>query len=131
MNAMDSAGEVLAGYRGLRAEQEAFYKDLHQHPELSHQERRTALRVASQLQGDGFNVQAGILAGSLRTPRATYGLPFGAAVWAAGYIVLPEAGLYKPIRDYDSTTLARDLSAHLAYGAGTGIAFWLVTARRP
>ena len=39
----------------------------------------------------------GILAGSARRPRARYGLPFGAGVWAAGYVVLPEAGLYKPI----------------------------------
>ena len=25
------------------------------------------------------------------------GLPFGATVWATGYVVLPEAGIYKPI----------------------------------
>jgi hypothetical protein len=67
----------------------------------------------------------GILAGSLRKPSPLYGLPFGAAVWAFGYVVLPEAGLYKPIWEYDAKTLARDLSGHLAYGAGTGAAFWL------
>ena len=33
--------------------------------------------------------------------------------------------IYKPIWKYDAKTLARDLSAHLAYGAGTGAAFWL------
>lgn len=38
---MSSLGEILAGYDGLQAGQEAFYKDLHQHPELSHQEHRT------------------------------------------------------------------------------------------
>jgi hypothetical protein len=68
----------------------------------------------------------GVLAGSLRRPHALYGLPFGAAVWVTGYIVLPEGGLYKPIWEYDAKTLARDLSAHLAYGAGTGTAFWLL-----
>jgi hypothetical protein len=67
-----------------------------------------------------------ILAGSLRGPHAAYGLPFGAVVWATGYAVLPEAGLYKPIWDYDAKTLASDLSAHLAYGAGTGATFWLL-----
>jgi hypothetical protein len=36
------------------------------------------------------------------------------------------AGLYKPIWEYDAKTLAVDLSAHLAYGAGTGTAFWLL-----
>ena len=67
----------------------------------------------------------GVLAGSMRRPNALYGLPFGATVWASGYLVLPEAGLYKPIWEYDAKTLASDLSAHLAYGAGTGAAFWL------
>ena len=68
----------------------------------------------------------GVLAGSLRSPNPLYGLPFGAAVWAADYAVLPEAGLYKPIWKYDAKTLARDLSAHLGYGAGTGAAFWVL-----
>ncbi len=57
---MSSVDEMLADYGGLQADQEAFYKDLHQHPELSHQERRTARRVAGQLQDYGFTVQSGI-----------------------------------------------------------------------
>jgi hypothetical protein len=57
---MDSIDEVLAGYEGIQAGQEAFYKDLHAHPELSHAEHRTAERVAGKLQEDGFSVQAGI-----------------------------------------------------------------------
>jgi hypothetical protein len=68
----------------------------------------------------------GILTGSLRRPHAAYGLPFGVLVWAAGYVVLPEAGLYKPIYEYDAKTLASDLGAHLAYGTGAGAAFWLL-----
>ena len=67
----------------------------------------------------------GILAGSLRKPSPLYGLLFGAAVWAGGYVILPEAGIYKPIWEYDAKTLAADLGGHLAYGAGTGAAFWL------
>jgi hypothetical protein len=67
----------------------------------------------------------GILAGSLRNPSPLFGLPFGAGVWAVGYLVLPEAGIYKPIWEYDAKTLAEDLSGHLAYGLGTGSAFWL------
>ncbi|MGH3204239.1 MAG: hypothetical protein ACRDP5_19625 [Streptosporangiaceae bacterium] len=68
----------------------------------------------------------GIVAGSLRRPHAAYGLPFGAAVWFSGYLILPEGGLYKPIFEYDAETLAWDLSGHLAYGAGTGVTFWLL-----
>ena len=70
----------------------------------------------------------GVLAGSLRTPHALYGLPFGAAVWGTSY--LPEAGLYKPIWEYDAKTLAEDLAGHLAYGTGTGAAFWLLDQGR-
>jgi hypothetical protein len=63
----------------------------------------------------------GIVAESLRAPRVLYGLPFGASVWAGGYVVLPAAGLYEPIWHYDAKTLAKDLSAHLVYGLATAI----------
>jgi len=57
---MSSADEILAGYADLQAGQEAFYKDLHEHPELSHHEHRTAQRVAGKLQEYDFTVHAGI-----------------------------------------------------------------------
>jgi hypothetical protein len=69
----------------------------------------------------------GVVAGSLRRPEPAYGLPFGAAVWASGYAVLPEGGLYKPIWEYDRLTLAKDLGAHLTYGAAAGATFWLLS----
>ena len=78
----------------------------------------------------GVGALYGILAGSLRRPRPVYGVPFGAAVWITGYLVLPEGGLYKPIWEYDAETLAIDLTGHLAYGAGTGTVFWLFTKTR-
>jgi metal-dependent amidase/aminoacylase/carboxypeptidase family protein len=57
---MGSLEEILASYDGLQAGQEAFYKELHRHPELSHQEHRTAERVAGKLQEYGCTVQTGI-----------------------------------------------------------------------
>jgi amidohydrolase len=57
---MSVADEILAGYGSLQAGQEAFYKDLHAHPELSHQEHRTAGKVAGQLEKYGFTVQTAI-----------------------------------------------------------------------
>jgi amidohydrolase len=57
---MSDVDQIVADYGGLQADQEAFYKDLHQHPELSHQERRTAERVATRLQEYGFTVHSGI-----------------------------------------------------------------------
>ena len=66
--------------------------------------------------------QYGIIVGSLPNRRVSYGLPFGASVWAAGYVVLPAAKLYKPIWKYDAKTLAKDLSGHLVYGLATATA---------
>ena len=54
---MGMVDEVLAGYDSLQAGQEAFYKDLHEHPELSHQEHRTAQQVAGKLHDYGFTVE--------------------------------------------------------------------------
>ena len=67
------------------------------------------------------------MAGSLRKQKVLYGLPFGASVWAGGYVVLPAAMLYKPIWDYDVKTLAKDLSAHLVYGVTTATALRLLS----
>ncbi len=72
----------------------------------------------------------GVLAGSLRRPRVIDGLPFGASVWAGGYVVLPLAKLYKPIWEYDLKTLADDLSGHLVYGLATAASFQVLTRRR-
>ena len=67
----------------------------------------------------------GLVAGSLPRPRILNGLPFGASVWASGYVVLPAAKLYEPIWKYDVKTLANDLSAHLVYGLATATAWRL------
>jgi hypothetical protein len=74
--------------------------------------------------------QYGIVASSLRRPRIRYGLPFGAIVWATGYVVLPAAKLYEPIWRYDAKTLANDLSAHLTYGLATAAGLRLLYGSR-
>ena len=73
--------------------------------------------------------QYGTVAGSLATPLIRLGLPFGAIVWATGYMILPAAKLYEPIWKYDGPTLAKDLSAHLVYGFGTATAFRLLATK--
>ena len=77
--------------------------------------------------GVANGAQYGIVAGSLPKPRIRYGLPFGAAVWGSGYVVLPAAKLYEPIWKYDVKTLANDLSAHLVYGLATATAMRLLS----
>ena len=59
-----------------------------------------------------------------------YGLPFGAAVWAGGYVVLPALGAYQPIWKYDLETLGKDLSAHLVFGTATAATFRLLSHGR-
>jgi hypothetical protein len=80
--------------------------------------------------GLGWGTVYGILAGSLVRPSVAFGVPFGATVWATDYVVLPKAGVYKPMWEYDAKTLWMDLSAHLAYGAATAASFALLIGDR-
>lgn len=54
------ADEVLTRLPEVRSWQEPLYRDLHQHPELSHQERRTAGVVAARLRESGLTVHEGV-----------------------------------------------------------------------
>lgn len=54
------AEAVLTRLPEVRAWQEPLYRDLHQNPELSHQEKRTAGVVAERLRRSGLTVHEGI-----------------------------------------------------------------------
>lgn len=56
----DAFSAVLAGADQVRTWQEDLYRDLHQHPELSHQEQRTAAVVEARLKSDGYEVTPGV-----------------------------------------------------------------------
>lgn len=60
MSATGAAAAVLAELDAVRGWQEDFYRDLHSHPELPHQERRTAANVAKRLGDAGCEVHEGI-----------------------------------------------------------------------
>jgi hippurate hydrolase len=60
MAAESPASAVLAGLGAVRSWQEDFYRDLHEHPELSHQERQTAAKVSERLGGAGYQVHPGV-----------------------------------------------------------------------
>ncbi|NKY44247.1 amidohydrolase [Nocardia cerradoensis] len=51
---------VLAGLDGIGGWQDEFYRDLHAHPELSHQEHRTAGLIAEKLRSWGYEVHEGV-----------------------------------------------------------------------
>src|SRR3954453_22587710 len=53
-------GAILTALESTRGWQEEFYRDLHGHPELSHQERRTADNVAARLRATGCEVHEGV-----------------------------------------------------------------------
>lgn len=55
---------------------------------------------------------------------------FGTGVWLVSYLTLVPMGLYQPPWRYPPGELALDLSYHLAYGVGTGVAFELVAPGR-
>lgn len=57
---MTAASQVLTGLAAVRPWQEDLYRDLHQHPELSHQEHRTAGLVAERLRSFGFDVHSDV-----------------------------------------------------------------------
>jgi amidohydrolase len=56
MASESAVSSVLSGLDDVRSWQEDMYRDIHQHPELSHQEQRTAGLVADRLRGAGFEV---------------------------------------------------------------------------
>ncbi len=87
-------------------------------------------RVLNNATHWGFGLAAGagygLLLGSRQKSKVWYGVPFGAAVWGSGYVVLPLFGVYEPIWKYDLETLGKDLSAHLVFGTATAAAFRLL-----
>jgi hypothetical protein len=48
-------------------------------------------------------------------------------VWLSGYVILPLAGVYKPIWEYDAKTLADDLGPHIVFGTTTSAVFAVLT----
>jgi hippurate hydrolase len=60
MSSDSAVRSVLAGLDSSRSWQEELYRDVHQHPELSHQEQRTAGLVAGRLRSAGFEVHEGV-----------------------------------------------------------------------
>lgn len=81
---------------------------------------RTTTNVVHWATGIGWAAQYAVLAG--RTPRHPWigALALGPVVWLSGYVILPLAGVYKPIWEYDGRVLADDLSAHMVFGVTTG-----------
>ncbi|NEN05820.1 DUF1440 domain-containing protein [Diaminobutyricibacter tongyongensis] len=89
--------------------------------------------LANNVMHWGYSVSAAVgyamVAASLRKPRTSYGLIFGAGMWGLSYAILTPMHLYKRITEYDAKTLGKDLVAHLVYGMGTAAALSLLLSR--
>jgi hippurate hydrolase len=60
MHVQSAATAVLSSLGRAREDMEGFYRHLHRHPELSHQETVTAGAVADRLQVDGYELTTGV-----------------------------------------------------------------------
>ena len=60
MTIAEAVSAVMAAAGDCRGWQEVLYRDLHQHPELSRKEHRTAAIVADRLRLSGFEVTTGV-----------------------------------------------------------------------
>jgi hypothetical protein len=81
--------------------------------------------------GMGWGLQYGALANWPSKHQSLCMLGLGPVAWLASYVILPLAGVYKPIWEYDARTLADDLSAHVVFGTATSAAFAALTRGHP
>jgi hypothetical protein len=91
--------------------------------ELPDEWARATNNVVHWSYGMGWGAQYGIVAGSARKMPRWSGLAFASVVWLSSYVALPLAKVYRPLWEYDAKTLAKDFSAHVAYGTGTSTVF--------
>lgn len=102
---MSVAASVLSRLDATRAWQEDFYRDLHAHPELSHQEHETARKVAERLEQFSFETSTTVLDAIRRIVTAECD--------ASGSPKPPEFELFArfPVTDNDAATTEKVASA--------------------
>jgi len=91
---------------------------------------RSTTNLVHWATGIGWGLQYGLLAGRSSRHPSMLAAALGPAAWASSYVLLPLAGVYKPIWQYDGKTLSKDLSAHLVFGATTSGAFRVLSDAR-
>jgi hypothetical protein len=87
---------------------------------------RSATNLVHWATGLGWGAQFGLVVTLSRRHRLALSALLGPTAWLSGYVILPLAKLYKPIWDYDAATLAKDFTAHAAYGSVTATGFALL-----
>jgi amidohydrolase len=103
-----ATSRVLGDLDRTRPWQEDFYRHLHQHPELSHQEHNTAAEVAQRLRSFGYQVHEGV--GGTGVVAVLHNGSGASVLMRADMDALPvkeQTGL-----PYASTVTARDLDGN-------------------
>lgn len=67
-----------------------------------------------------------VMSNTARDRPLARGLAFGTWVWVMSYVQMVPLGFYEPPWKYSPGELSMDLSYHLAYGAGVGMAGALI-----
>jgi hypothetical protein len=84
---------------------------------------RATNNVVHWAYGTSWGAQYGLVTRAIGSMPWWSGPVFASVVWLSGYVVLPLAKAYRPIWEYDAQTLAKDFSAHAAYGVVTSTVF--------
>jgi hypothetical protein len=77
-----------------------------------------------------WGIAGSLVAAGTGLHPAVAGLVAGAAAFSAAYTMLPLLGVYEPIWAYDARTLWKDASAHIVFGAATGVSLAAARALR-
>jgi hypothetical protein len=93
------------------------------HREPPPQSARAMNVAVHMLTGVTWGVAHAVVTTSTRASSAAIGPATGVTAWAASYALLTPLGIYQPITEYPRAVLWQDLSAHLVFGASTGVAF--------
>ncbi len=75
--------------------------------------------------GVGWGVAHALVFGQRLLPLVS-GPITGSVAWIASYAALAPLGIYQPPWKYDRKTLIDDWTAHLVFGLGAAVAFWLL-----
>jgi hypothetical protein len=89
--------------------------------ELPDSAAATTTNAMHWLTGAGYGVAHAMLLHD-RSPLLG-GLATGVGAVANSYASLGAMGIYEPIWKYDTTTLAKDISAHMMFGVATSLAY--------
>jgi hypothetical protein len=79
--------------------------------------------------GAAWGAGLGVVLGTVGRYPPVAGPVFATAVWTSGYVILPQAKIYKQMWEYDLPTLGKDLSAHMVYGVVTTTALRLLAIK--